>query len=279
MATIKSLAVLLTCHNRKAQTLDCLNSLYACILPENLSFDVFLVDDGSTDGTGAAIRNQYPEVNIIPGDGSLYWNRGMHLAWETASKAKDYDCYLWLNDDTVLLATALTVFAAGFATLGEKSIYVGATSSATNPTITYSGHRLQETFLKPNGTWQSCDYFNGNIVFIPRAVFELMGMNDPVFQHALGDFDYGLRAKKKKIALYVAPELLGYCETHERLPKWCNTDTIFSNRIVELYKPLGNNPFEFFVFDRRHNGFLIAVKHFISIHLRAFSPSMWRNLK
>lgn len=279
MTSTRNLAVLLTCHNRKEQTLASLRSLYTCSVPENFSIDVFLVDDGSTDGTGIAIRNQYPKVNIIQGDGSLYWNRGMKLAWETAVKAKDYDFYLWLNDDTVLLYNALTLFLEGLKTFGEKSIYIGATTSTASTEITYSGHRLNETFLKPNGTWQSCDYFNGNIVLIPRYVLETVGMNDSVFHHALGDFDYGLRARRKNIALYVAPELSGYCETHERLPKWCNTETSLRNRMVELYKPLGNNPFEFFVFDKRHNGIFTAIKHFITIHLRAFSPSIWSNLK
>jgi GT2 family glycosyltransferase len=276
---MKSIAILLTVHNRRDKTLNCLENLFAQKAVVGYQWEVYITDDGSSDGTAEAIRFQFPDVTIIQGDGNLYWNRGMKLAWETATKTKEYDFYFWLNDDTLLFDKALTILIEGFNTFGKKSIYVGATRSATNPTITYSGHRLQETFLKPNGEWQSCDYFNGNIVFIPRAVFELMGMNDPVFQHALGDFDYGLRAKKKKIALYVAPAVLGYCETHEKLPKWCNTEIRFRNRIVELYKPLGNNPFEFFVFDHRHNGFLKAIKHFITIHLRAFSPRIWSNFK
>ena len=279
MSVQQTIAVLLTCHNRKEQTLACLNSLYTCIVPENYAFEVFLVDDGSTDGTNIAICNQYPEVNIIQGDGNLYWNRGMKLAWETAVNVKDYDFYFWLNDDTLLFINSLNVLAEGINAFGNKSIYIGATTSIANTKITYSGHKSKEMFLKPNGKWQTCDYFNGNIVLIPRYVFERIGTNDAAFHHALGDHDYGLRAKREKIELYLAPQVLGYCETHEKLPKWCNKEIRFRDRIVELYKPLGNNPFEFFVFDNRHNGLLKAIKHFISIHLRAFSPNMWSNLK
>lgn len=43
-------------------------------------FDVFLVDDESTDGTSEAIKSEFPEVSIIKGDGSLFWNRGMYTA-------------------------------------------------------------------------------------------------------------------------------------------------------------------------------------------------------
>lgn len=279
MSVQKNIAVLLTCHSRKDQTIACLNSLYTSILPENYSFEVFLVDDGSTDSTSNAVRNQYPEVNIIQGDGNLYWNRGMKLAWETAVEVKNYDFYFWLNDDTLLFNRSLKILIEGCNTFGEKGIYVGATTSEANSIITYSGHKLNDLFLKPNGKWQSCDYFNGNIVLIPRYVFERIGTNDVAFHHALGDHDYGLRAKREKIELYVAPETLGYCETHEKIPKWCDKDIKFTDRIVELYKPLGNNPFEFFVFDNRHNGFINAVKHFITIHLRALSPTLWSRLK
>jgi len=57
---VKSLAVLLTCHNRKDKTVECLSSLYTCIVPQGYSFDVFLVDDGSTDGTNETISEQFP---------------------------------------------------------------------------------------------------------------------------------------------------------------------------------------------------------------------------
>lgn len=278
--SIPTIAVLITCHNRKEKTLKCLSHLYAQKgLNEYFQIEVFLVDDGSTDGTSEEIKFQFPEVNIVQGDGNLYWNRGMRLAWETASASKDFHYYLWLNDDTFLLNSSLNILLVGVKINGYKSIYIGATRSEYNTETSYSGHRFNEPLLNPNRKWQFCDYFNGNIVLISKTVFEIIGMNDVVFHHALGDFDYGLRAKRKNIALYVAPELLGYCEPHKMLPKWCSTESKASKRIIELYKPLGNNPFEFFIFDNRHNGFLNALKHFITIHLRAISPSLWCKLK
>ena len=90
---MEEFAILLTCYNRKDQTLECLKSLKK----NTLFFKIFLVDDGSTDGTAKAVSACYPDVNIITGNGQLYWNRGMHLAWETASK-NDFDFYIWIND-------------------------------------------------------------------------------------------------------------------------------------------------------------------------------------
>ena len=45
-----------------------------------------------------AVGKMFPQVHIIKGDGNLFWNRGMYMAWQAAIKEKDYDFYLWLND-------------------------------------------------------------------------------------------------------------------------------------------------------------------------------------
>ena len=91
------IAAIITCHNRKDKTLACLKSLLQ-IAP---TIDVYLTDDGSTDGTSEAVRQQCPQVQIIQGDGNLFWSRGMYIAWKEAVKS-DYEYYLWLNDDVVL---------------------------------------------------------------------------------------------------------------------------------------------------------------------------------
>jgi GT2 family glycosyltransferase len=75
-----TIAVLLTCHNRRDKTITCLDSLYNCLLPSDFQLDVFLVDDGSSDGTSKAVSEKFPSVNVIQGNGNLFWNQGMRLA-------------------------------------------------------------------------------------------------------------------------------------------------------------------------------------------------------
>jgi len=103
--------VLLTCFNRKEKTLACLKSIYFQMPVKELELVIYLVDDGSTDGTGEAVADEFPEVKILYGDGSLYWNGGMSLAWHTA--ALDYfDYYIWMNDDIDVKTDAFfTMFA------------------------------------------------------------------------------------------------------------------------------------------------------------------------
>ena len=87
------IAVLITCHNRKAKTVACLHALFANDLPKDYSLEIFLVDDGSTDGTEQAVRGRYPKVNIIKGDGNLYWNGGMRVAFADAIE-QGFDIFL-----------------------------------------------------------------------------------------------------------------------------------------------------------------------------------------
>jgi GT2 family glycosyltransferase len=275
MLNNQNIAVLITCHNRKEKTVACLTALYECSLPENHSFEVFLVDDGSTDGTAAAIKREFPDVQIIQGDGNLYWNRGMRLAWETAASTKDFTYYLWLNDDTFLFKNALLTLVLK---VFLNAIVCGTTQSVENKKPTYGGYSPKpHKLLLPNNEFQECAYLNGNCVLIPKAVFKTIGNLDPIFHHAVGDFDYSLRAKKKGIRLLIAPEYIGTCESHTVLPKWRTPSVPVVKRLQSLYLPTsGCSPIQFFVFDSRHNGLANACFHFFTIHLRTVMPSLWK---
>lgn len=276
MIGLSHIAVLIACHNRRKKTIDCLRALHQTRLPEGYRLDIFLVDDGSTDGTSEAVKQEFPQVNIIQGDGNLFWNHGMRLAWETAAKTKDYDFYLWLNDDTLLFENALVIMLEQSQILDNKQILVGSACSSINRIVTYSGFKLPNIKLEPNATWQACDYFNGNIVLVPSHVYHQVGLLDNRFHHTIGDFDYGMRASKLGFKHLISPLCLGYCEDHQNDPVWRNKSIPFHKRLMHLYTPLGNNPIEFFIFDRRHNGLYIAIVHFLSIHLRSILPVLWK---
>ena len=275
---MSSIAVLLTCFNRKDKTLKSLESLYR--QDTDAEMDVYLVDDGCTDGTPDAVRQQFSQVNIIQGSGNLFWNRGMHLAWTTAARQRDYDFYLWLNDDTILYPDAVRELLACSESENHRSIICGATHATCDPDeITYGGWKPKDTILKPNGQKQVCDYINGNILLVPKFVYSKIGANDPVFHHAMGDSDYGLRARKSGIASMVAPRVSGICDEHETLDAWCNPAIPVFKRFKMLYTPLGNHPVQFFIFEKRHHGLLIALFHYFTIHLRTLFPSIWKNKK
>jgi GT2 family glycosyltransferase len=152
------------------------------------------------------------------------------------------------------------------------------TNSSANENVTYGGFVTKsKKLLIPNSFYQNADYCNGNCVLVPRNVFDKLGNLDPIFHHALGDFDYSLRARCIDIAIYISPEFIGNCERHESEPQWQSSAFRISERLKKLYLPSsGCNPYEFFIFERRHNGIITAIFHFITLHIRAMCPSLWR---
>lgn len=273
-----TVAVLLTAHNRKAKTLSCLTRLFDQELGPNIKIDVFLTDDGSTDGTSESVSSLFPQVNIIKGDGQLFWNRGMFQAWESASKTADYDAYLWLNDDTMLYHDAVQLMVESAKISKFNSIICGATAAESTGEVSYSGGLMKDSVkIVPNGTLLPCDLINGNCVLIPRRIFLEIGNLDWIFRHAIGDFDYGLRARQAGFQNYVAPRFIGTCEPNPTLPRWCLTSTPLLRRFKLLYSPLGYaEPIPYFIYEKRHFGLGVALTHFLTINLRALIPSLWK---
>lgn len=203
------MAVLMTCHNRVEITLRSLACLAQAM--RGMQYDVFLVDDGSTDGTGDRVKAKYPNVNVILGDGNLYWAKGMHLAWQTAAKRCDYDFYLWLNDDLQLKPDAVTGLLADYEAV--KSVVVGACSEDdTETTCSYGVSDASDKKNLPNGSPQQANgWLNGNLVLVPKSVYNKIGMISTEYSHARADYDYAERLKKANIPFYCSSRYVGAC--------------------------------------------------------------------
>lgn len=262
----------MTVHNRKEKTLNCLQNLFNQIIPSNITIKVFLTNDGCTDGTAEAISNLYSpkQVCLIPGNGNLFWNRGMLIAWEKASK-ENPNYYLWLNDDTILKKDAISTLIITSNKLNDNSIIIGSTTADKNSNIlTYGGRGEGRKYplVSPNETTiKKCKTFNGNIVLIPKMIYEKVGMNDSFFHHSFGDFEYGLRASKMGITNYIAPGILGYCKKNNPIPIFRRKYIPLIKRYQLLYSPLGFNPIEDFHLNRKYYSLLKCCYWFIKLHI------------
>jgi len=280
-----TVAVLMTCHNRRETTLCCLESLYQAQIPEDTATTVYLVDDGSTDGTGDAVRERYPDVNVLNGDGNLYWCGGTRMAWSEAMK-QDYEYYLWLNDDTHICENALRNMIDTAEVIrkidGREGIVVGSTSNPETGKQTYGGVRrignmLGFELIEPQEKPLRCDTMNGNCVLIPRAVARVTGNLSDAFTHAIGDMDYGLRAGKDGFSCWIAPGYVGKCRRNQP-PEWSNPAIGLMQRLGFMRTEKGISPREWYVFCRRHTGYLWFF-YFVKPFLKVTSPSAYRKLK
>ena len=62
---------------------------------------MIIVDDGSTDGTEKTLRESYPHVVTLKGDGTLWWAGGTNLGVRYAL-AHGFDYVLTINNDTLV---------------------------------------------------------------------------------------------------------------------------------------------------------------------------------
>lgn len=227
------IAVLLTCFNRKEKTVSCLESLFRVLECYNknptfelIELSVFLVDDGCTDGTVDAIKEKLKEkpIYIIQGTGSLYWSRGMCLAWEESLKQDErWDFFLLLNDDVELLNNLFEELLAthqySLKKYGSGGLYSGITTSKTDYSkMTYGGNVWINRFLgtserlNPTGTPQLCDTVNANILMVDSCVVEKIGVFWNGYEHGASDYDYSLMARKAGFPVLITSHFCGRCD-------------------------------------------------------------------
>jgi GT2 family glycosyltransferase len=229
-----TIAVLLTCYNRREKTLQCLQALHLQYVDPKIELKLYLVDDASTDGTAEAVGQLYPLVRVITGTGSLFWNGGMRLAFSIA-QVDNPDYYFWINDDTVLyphaLQTLLDVSLKLISRGQDKAVVVGSTLDPETDSPSYGGvsqthwwHPLKFHHIYPKTEAYRCDTFHGNCVLIPRSVAALVGNLNPAYTHNLGDFDYGLRTRQKGGDVWLAPCYLGTCLANPPRSRMVKTD-------------------------------------------------------
>jgi GT2 family glycosyltransferase len=260
-----TLSVILTSHNRRELTLAALRSLRVAT-PAHVTTKIVLMDDGSSDGTGAAVAAEFPEVTVLRGSGDLFWNRGMLAAWSEAVKTQQ-DFFLWLNDDLAMNPTALGEMLDHHARMravhGEKIVIVGKTVSPSTQAVTYGGFCVNEgisklSFRRMRDDEPVARTMNGNLVLLPARARDDIGLLSERYTHTFGDIDYGLRATEAGYKILQAPNPVGFQEYNVEYKRKISTLSRANWRFILLH-PKGLPWREWLYFCRRHGGMLWPV--------------------
>lgn len=211
------LHVLIACHNRVDLTLQAITAFAGAATAVGANADFTVFDDGSSDGTAEALAALDLQVTRIAGDGSAFWSRGMAEAESHVLRAHDDAGYVvWLNDDVDLDGDFLEV-ALSAAKEFPSAVLVGAMRDPATGQLTYSGkrrgglHPLNYVPVKPNGTLQAVETFEGNLVFVPMKIARALGGIDGLLSHAGADYDYGFRLRDRGFELLLLPRTVGSC--------------------------------------------------------------------
>jgi GT2 family glycosyltransferase len=195
------------CHNRKNITerfLRCLNEqVYD-------NWYLVIVDDGSDDGTDLLINKSInPEkLSYIKGDGSLWWNGGLHIARaHLLSKEilKEEDIILIANDDTGFEKDIFNKIFSSVMNFPDAMIS-GVEVNGAGEIINISGVEIDWLRLKFNHVQSesTISALPTRFLFMSADVFKNNGdFRYFLLPHYLSDYEYTIRAKKNGYKLMV----------------------------------------------------------------------------
>ncbi len=230
----RKIAVIVPVHNRQDITLNYLRQMQEIEVDGTASLDIIIVDDGSTDGTADAVREQFPNAVILRGDGNLWWTGAVNVGVQYALENK-YDSILIMNDDldldTDFLTCLLDVANRNPGSL-VSSVTVNRTEANQDVILTAGFKRVGffgdmvtlhagETCLGDLEEVIKCDFLTGASLLVPIDVFGKIGLFDARnFPHGMGDFEFTLRASLNGYPCLVATGSRVYTEYNPKYPAW-----------------------------------------------------------
>ncbi|CAN5768619.1 N/A [soil metagenome] len=207
-------------HNRKPVTLKCLKSLTR-INRDGLRVGIIIVDDGSTDGTGSAIREQYPDVDVIKGGGNLWFTEGTNVGVRRALE-RNPKYVLMINDDQVfdedfLVHMVATAERNARSVVGSLLLLWDTPHKLFQVSPQWStllgGWRHwqgQSVWTVPSKPWK-VDIIVGNCVLVPAEAFRECGLMNSERYPNFGDAEFTPRLKKSGWELLIDPKARVFC--------------------------------------------------------------------
>ena len=200
--------------NGRDLTLDCLSSLEKITYP---NVKVYVIDNGSSDNSVTAIRNQFSDYEIIELPENYGFARGNNAGFELVKQKADYT--IFLNNDTIVdpnfveplinamesnstvkQSTPKIFYADNLDYIwfggGKVSLWVGW--------IRHVGIRQKDS--KQFSFNRNVDYATGCCVCMRTVDFESIGMFDESFFMYGEDVDLSLRFRKQGGQILFVPE-------------------------------------------------------------------------
>jgi GT2 family glycosyltransferase len=189
--------IVIPVFNRMNFTRDCLNSLKE---QTNKNFKIIVVDDGSTDGTSQMLKDEFPEVTVLRGDGNLFWTASVNMGIERAlHEGADY--IMTMNNDVIAPREYIQNMYKWMKTKPD-AVMGSLEIDAKTKKIIFGGERINwitGSYLSlleiipedQRHGLHAVTHLPGRGLFIPQKVFEKIGLFDQkIFPHYMADFDF-----------------------------------------------------------------------------------------
>jgi len=210
--------IVIPVFNRLNYTVACIESL---LIQTYRDFKIIIVDDGSTDGTSAVLKEKFPEVVVLHTAGNQWWSATMNVGIRYAmnNEGSKHDFVLSLNNDLVVNPDYLEQLIHTEA-LHQKCIVGSISVDIANKDVDYVGHHwnayvaskrpvlkkgLSLEFIQQSHEYLTTSLLPGRGILIPFSCFKAIGLFDvEQFPHYAGDHDFTLRAKYAGYSLIIS---------------------------------------------------------------------------
>ena len=182
-------SIVIVNYNTKVLLCDCLDSIFS--LTKRIDFEVIVVDNASSDGSEAYVRERFPSILWVNSGSNLGFGRANNLGVERAMGKYIF----FLNSDTILLNDAVSLFFDHMESnrekesLGVLGAYLLDKNGNVNisfgyfPTpiseFVYLWRKLCRKSIEVSNTDKYVDCISGADIFIPRELFLKIGGFDP----------------------------------------------------------------------------------------------------
>jgi GT2 family glycosyltransferase len=246
-----ALSIILVCWNNKEYLDQCLKSLYDTGMRN--SFDIVVVDNGSTDGSQQMLAVKYPQVKIIQNDSNL----GLGKASNQGIEATQGRYVLLLNNDTIVNGAA---FDAMVDFLEERPRAGAAGGKLLNPdgsiqTCYNHFSTLSEEFLVATRLGElirrgypavmsgdeikSVDWIGSACLMVRRATLDEVGLLDENYFIYGDEADLQYRIKKTGWGIYYLPDAATIHYGGRSMTRWPRRKLVYRGKMLFYKKHYG----------------------------------------
>jgi GT2 family glycosyltransferase len=217
-SSLPKVAIVIVNWNKKSDVLTLLDSLRDLNYPD---YDIIVVDNASTDGSVEAIRERFPDIELIVNKENLGGTGGFNTGMRCAIQKGTYK-YIWLLDNDVRIQTnTLTELV----TVMENDEKIGIAGSRiiepdTDITVECGSYLRKDTigvipYLRNAKKIYDYDVVDVDYVAVCSALVRMsilkhVGLMDERFFIFWDDMDWGMSIKKKGFRVVAVPRSIVY---------------------------------------------------------------------
>ncbi len=229
---VPRLSVVIVTWNARDFLRECLESVYSQTSPSAVDFEIFVVDNGSADGSPDMVAADFPAVRLIRNRENLGFPKANNMALEQIVREGRSDLITLVNSDMIIIERAIEKMAAcmeenpGLAAVGPAFVLsdgrfqvgTGGYLPTARTMFNYffflfkvfplraRGFFIEQAAFAEKEGLVPVEWLSGGCLTIRRAVVERIGLLDEDYFFYAEDLSWGRRMKREGFRLAYFPQ-------------------------------------------------------------------------